>query len=207
MILKEARQIAEAYCWKLFPYCEEKCLRIAGSVRRKAPEVKDIEIVALPKCEVLKDLFGNPFQSVRHPGFLEAVNSFGKIIKGNASGKYVKIELPEGIVLDLFIPSPEDYFRQLAIRTGSADYVKKNVSSRWKKKGWCGSDKGLRKKSDCIEMKGPDGKSTWKCVKPNAELPPAWKNEEEFFRWLGVPFEAPELRAVMTKEAVNWLGR
>ena len=74
-------------------------------------------------------------------------------------GKYMQIKLRENIILDLFMPDDFDYYRQYAIRTGSADYAAKIIATGWKKKGWCGSDKGLRKISDCVETKTPDGKS------------------------------------------------
>lgn len=194
MNLKEAKDIAVKLCYQLQPFCEEKRLRIAGSVRRKKLEVKDIEIVALPVCDIAKDLFGTPSHWVRSKGFIDTVNSFGKIIKGKATGKYIQIELPEGITLDLFIPSPEDYFRQLAIRTGSSDYAFKVIATGWKKLGWCGSDKGLRKMNQCIEMKDPNGKSKWKCVKENADLPPIWESEESFLEWLKIPYLSPDKR-------------
>lgn len=47
MILSEALKIAEAVLKELGPHCER--IAIAGSVRRRKPEVKDIEIVAIPK--------------------------------------------------------------------------------------------------------------------------------------------------------------
>ena len=147
---------------------------------------------------------------IRSKNFIEMVNSLGKIIKGNASGKYMQIELPIHhspltihhsplithhspltINLDLFMPDDFDYYRQYAIRTGSAEYAAKVIAAGWKKIGWCGSDKGLRKIEDCINMPGPDGKSKWRCIKKDAELPPVWQSEEEFFRWIKVLYEKP----------------
>ena len=104
--------------------------------------------------------------------------------------------MPQDINLDLFIPDDFDYYRQYAIRTGSDDYAAKVIATGWKKKGWCGSDKGLRKISDCIETKTPDGKSKWKCVKANAELPPVWQSEEQFFEWLGIKYLPPNRRNI-----------
>lgn len=47
MNLDYAKQIAEALIEELRPYCER--ISIAGSIRRGKQEVKDIEIVAVPK--------------------------------------------------------------------------------------------------------------------------------------------------------------
>jgi len=51
MELLPATQIAEAIIEKLAPYC--KIINIAGSIRRQKTEVKDIELVVLPKKEVV----------------------------------------------------------------------------------------------------------------------------------------------------------
>ena len=192
--LEVAQKIAVDICYKLQPFCEK--INIAGSVRRKKPEVKDIEIVCVPKQETQYDMFGTPFTSGRSRGLRDLVLTLGRAIKGSSNGKYMQIELPQGINLDLFMPDDFDYYRQYAIRTGSADYAAKIIATGWKKKGWCGSNKGLRKISDCIEIKGSDGKSKWKCVKANAELPPVWQSEEQFFEWLGIKYLPPNLRNI-----------
>ena len=194
MPLDDAKKIAISICYKLQPFCQ--VINIAGSVRRQKPQVKDIEIICIPKTATLKDMFGWDEGIIRTPMFAKTVSELGSILKGNTDGKYMQIELPEKINLDLFIPDDFDYYRQYAIRTGSADYSAKIIASGWRKIGWCGSDKGLRKMSDCVESKTPDGKSKWKCVKSNAELPPVWKSEEEFFNWIKVEMLHPSQRVV-----------
>src|SRR5690606_40041597 len=67
-------------------------------------EVKDIEIVCVPKQETQYDMFGTPFTSGRSTGFRDSVLALGEIIKGGTNGKYIQIKLPQGINLDLFIP-------------------------------------------------------------------------------------------------------
>lgn len=194
MQYSQANKIAIATCYKLQPFCLQDRINKAGSLRRKSQEVKDIEIVCLPKSDIAYDMFGTPFQNKRSSQFIDAVNRLGTCIKGKPTGKYMQIQLPEGINLDLFIPSEEDYFRQYAIRTGSADYSHKVLANAWRKMGWCGSDQGLRKVSDCIESVDGEGKSKWKCVSKNPEKPPVWQSEEDFFKWLWVPFVKPEKR-------------
>jgi len=194
MELNKALEIANRLVELLTPFCEK--INIAGSCRRGKSEVKDIEIVALPKVIILKDMFGWDEGIVREPMFEKTINGFGKVVKGNADGKMMQIELPEGITLDLFIPDDFDYYRQFAIRTGPADYSFKVIASGWRKLGWCGSDKGLRKMSDCVEIKSPEGKSKWKCVSENAECPPNWEDEKSFFEWINVKWVEPSLRSV-----------
>jgi len=197
MILHEAKNIAIDICYKLQPFTTR--INIAGSIRRKKPEVKDIEIVLTPlmvastSTSLLSDVSTG---DVVHPNFVELVNSLGTLEKGKPTGRYCKIVLPQGINLDLFIPDPTDFFRQYAIRTGSADYSFKVIAHGWRKIGWVGSDLGLRLEKDCVETKQPDGKSKWTCVRNKNNTPPVWESEESFFNWLGVKMVAPELRNI-----------
>lgn len=101
------------------------------------------------------------------------------------------------INLDLFMPDAPDYYRQLAIRTGSADYAQNIIASGWRKIGWCGvAGVGLRQTKDCYETKDAHGKSTWHCNNPHATKPPHWQSEEDFFKWIQVPWVEPHLREV-----------
>ena len=193
MDLKSAQNIAVEICYKLQPYCDK--INIAGSVRRGKPDVKDIEIICVAKTQEVKDIFGSKTGEIKNTSFIHTVSKLGEVVKGTPMGKMMQIKLPD-IMLDLFMPDDFDYYRQYAIRTGSADYSFKVLANGWKKIGWCGSDKGLKKITDCVEMKGPDGKSKWKCVNKNAELPPVWVNEEDFFKWIKVPFIEPSKRNI-----------
>ena len=115
---EEARRIALKYLNILKPYCTR--IEIAGSIRREKPEVKDIEIVAIP---------GNL------EGFAREVNKLQKV-KGEPTGKYTQRILPEGIRLDLFIANEKNWGLIFAIRTGSADFSHKTLACSWVKKGY-----------------------------------------------------------------------
>lgn len=195
MNLTQASQIAEKYVELLRPHCDK--IHIAGSIRRLKPDVGDIEIVCLPKKikTFVADLFGKGIETLQvTPEYADLCRELGHAVKGFPYGKYMQIELPEGINLDLFMPDADDYWRQFAIRTGSADYSGKVLASGWRKIGWCGSNEGLRRIRDCHERKDKNGKSSWTCINPNAELPPVWQSEEEFFQWLGVRWVEPHFR-------------
>jgi len=196
MELKTALEIANKLVETLSPHCT--LINIAGSCRREKPEVKDIEIVALPKYiqipsepQGLFDDIPPAMKTVISPGYLKVYNEIGKKIKGKAVGKYSQFELSEGIKLDLFTPDDFDYYRIFAIRTGSADYSARVIAQGWLKVGWCGSDKGLRKISECEKKFSSEGVESWKCINPNGELPPVWESEEEFFEWLKVKWIEP----------------
>lgn len=197
MELQKAKKIAIEICESLQPFTDK--IHIAGSIRRKKTEVKDIEIVLRPKLEAITatDLFsiGTTTYDII-TGFTNAVIGLGQIEKGNTRGKYLKIVLPQGINLDLFIPDENDFYRQYAIRTGSADYSFKVIANGWRKIGWVGSDLGLRLEKDCIETKMPNGKSNWKCIRDKNNSPPIWESEQDFFDWIKVKYVKPEFRNV-----------
>jgi DNA polymerase/3'-5' exonuclease PolX len=187
-------QKAEAIALSTFELLQPHCDRIevAGSIRRLKPEVKDIEIVALSKPKIRTDVFGEKFQDGRATCFINQVEELGTILKGSpVDGRYVQIRLHEGINLDLFLPQPDDYFRQFAIRTGSSDYSRKVIATAWFKMGWCGTSDGLRKKCDCIQ-----NAAGWKWVNKAGVIPPVWQSEQEFFEWLGLKWIEPNLRNI-----------
>jgi DNA polymerase/3'-5' exonuclease PolX len=138
------------------------------------------------------DLLGGGCNKVL-PGFNEALKSIQhQIIKGNAEGRYMQMFIKGGAVLDLFMPQKEDYYRQLAIRTGSAQYSAFVIAQGWKRKGWCGTHDGLRLQSECIQTKS----NNWVCEKKEPTIPPVWQSEQEFFHWLGVEYVHPSKREI-----------
>ena len=187
----QALEIANKLIEKLSPVCKK--IYIAGSVRRKKSEVKDIELIVSPIQYDFSDgdLFEPTIEQKPIPDFTKAVNELGKIIKGNSHGRYMQIYLPERVNLDLFIPDEVDFIRQYVIRTGSADYSK-TIANAWVRLGWCGSDFGFRKQSDCVRVEG----GGWKCINKQGELPPIWSDEKSFYEWLQVPYLEPENRNV-----------
>lgn len=197
MKLQKAQFLANRVVEILQPHCQ--VVNIAGSIRREKPIVKDIEIVAIPKkIFVSTDLFGGGYHTPQ-AFFVNAIGTFtDEVIKGQPNGRYMQILLKGGCAtLDLFMPTEEDYYRQLAIRTGSSQYSSKVIASAWVKKGWCGSDKGLRRIIDC-EAKITGEKTRWHCINPDGEKPPVWHSEEAFFKWLGIEYIHPMYRDVNT---------
>lgn len=196
VILANAQHIANRIVQILAPHCDR--IHIAGSIRRKQAQVKDVEILCLPKKETKnEDLFGSADLIVSRD-FVEALAGITRlVIKGNTSGRYMQIALVNcSLVLDLFLPEEKDYYRQLAIRTGSAEFSQKVLAHGWRRHGWVGcGELGLRKEEDCIPIKNAEQKIiAWKCIKLDGELPPVWPSEEDFFKWIGVTWLPPELR-------------
>ena len=188
--LSDALFIAKEVFDVLKPYCDR--IHIAGSIRREKDFVGDIEIVCQPRVEILKDELWDE-GIIRNLEFCNIVDGWQKV-KGDSEGKYTQRILPiSNMKLDLFMPDDFDYYRQLAIRTGSSDYSFKVIANGWKNKGWCGSDKGLRLQSDCVK-KGNPPNDRWVCINPEAEKPPHWMSEEEFFEWIRVKWIHPKER-------------
>jgi DNA polymerase/3'-5' exonuclease PolX len=186
----KAKKIADRAVELLKPYCEQ--IHIAGSIRRMRPEVKDIEIVCIPKKEDRStDLFGGTEKIISNDFSGALLQITDQVIKGKIDGRYMQIKLKGGMILDLFLPVPEDYYRQYAIRTGSADYAHHVIAKAWTRKGWVGvSNVGLRKRTECEG----GGNYPWRCKKKDPALPPVWKSEGEFFAWIGVEYIDPEFR-------------
>lgn len=140
--LKQARELVSL----ISPYCRR--VEIAGSIRREKPQVKDVEIVAIPQWEEHldpSDLFGerkihlnrlhqwatSPACPVRwiKPGTSELVPW-----KVEPQGRYWRGLLQQDLKLDLFLCTPDNWGAIYLIRTGSAEFSFA-VATRAKKLG------------------------------------------------------------------------
>lgn len=155
MILEEAEGIARGVVELLKPHSHR--IEIAGSIRRKKPEVGDIEVVYIAKTKEMYQI-------------VEIVNKWYKK-KGDAIGLYTQRLLPEGIKLDLFRATPENWGYVLAIRIGSADFSKR-LASAWVKAGYHGKDGMLTKDGVAIPV----------------------REERDLFRLVGMKWIPPEDR-------------
>lgn len=109
--LTHARQVAAALRDALAPHCER--IEVAGSIRRAKDEVKDVELVCVPRDG------GGMFGDERSDGFSEAVRGLGAIVKGDPhTGRYVQLRTAQA-VLDLFITDPQRWGWIYLLRTGS----------------------------------------------------------------------------------------
>lgn len=163
MNLEAALIIAESIKAQLAPHCDR--IEIAGSIRRRKPEVGDIEIVAIPK----------PYETgLFASGIAPIVDKWTKI-KGELPCKYTQRILPEGIKLDLFFATPENWGLIFAIRTGSADYSHHVLAAGWVRRGYR-SENGM--------LLSPSGRTI--CV----------REESDLFNIIGIPYVEPEKRGM-----------
>jgi len=151
MRLKLAEALATEWVKKLHPFCER--IQIAGSIRRQQENVKDIEILCIPKVQEVATLFG-PGKMERHLGFSDAIYSAVRanevsIMKGDVmAGKYVQIYLMEHYInIDLFTAVPENWGHILAIRTGPPDYSHRVLGHAWSSLGYH-SEEGMLMSND-----------------------------------------------------------
>lgn len=162
MIYENAKKIADNIVEQLKPHCQR--IEIAGSIRRKKSEVKDIEIVLIPK----------PFETgLFESGIASIINKWQKV-KGeiNQNTKYTQRILPEGIKVDIFFANEKNWGLIFAIRTGSAEFSHKVLAVNWVKKGYKSIDGYLTKDGQVIFI----------------------SEEKDLFDLLEIPYIEPEKR-------------
>lgn len=166
----QALRIAEGLMSQLRPHCQR--IEIAGSVRRAKRLVGDIELVVTPRM-VPQGMFGDLHSALA--GFNYA--SLGKYLKGGE--KYVQLELPEGINLDLFIVTPPAEWGVIfTLRTGPDSFSQRCVTPRCKG-GYLPSYLKVEKGAVRHAESGD--------IIPTPE-------EGDFFKVLGLQWTAPGLR-------------
>lgn len=152
---------------------------VAGSIRRQKEIVGDIEIVAISdQREELFRLLSDCGQLIK-PGVPGVIPWTFK-----STSKYIRLRLNEGMNLDLFMATPQNWGGLFLMRTGSAvdnlgnpfsGFVP-SIFKRWKVMS------GGGRMTDCMPTM-PTGEQLW--------VP----EEQDFFDLLEMNFVPPELRA------------
>lgn len=118
MNANDARDIAERIVTALAPACER--IEIAGSLRRRSPDVHDIDLVLIPRDRLdllirLMDLYGRKPEKIGE--------------------KYLMLKSFDGIQVDLYLATPGTWATLLLIRTGSKAH-NIQLAQRAKQIGW-----------------------------------------------------------------------
>jgi DNA polymerase/3'-5' exonuclease PolX len=193
-----ARQIAGAVVTLLRPACER--IEIAGSIRRRRPEVGDVEIVAEPRMEKC-DFFGEVERSLLDD-HLAGLVAEGMLWLGERGGERFKLYSipPLGMGLDLFVVLPPATWGVIyAIRTGSADFSKMLVNRA--------RARGMRVVGGALyDLAGLPEIARAAALAMSTEhfqrlvayqlKPIPTPEEEDFFAALGVEWVAPEEREI-----------
>ena len=117
ILLERADRIAESIIKRLNPYCER--IQVAGSVRRRKPQVNDIDFVLIPS---------DPWNL--HHEILGLSHGRAKL----SGGKITRIKV-NSTQVDFYFADKETWFTLLLIRTGSKENNIR-LCSIAKKKGW-----------------------------------------------------------------------
>jgi DNA polymerase/3'-5' exonuclease PolX len=176
MKLEQARKIAESLRSDLEPYCER--IEIGGSIRRRKLEVKDIELVVIPKFGDFPtgqmSLDGDPLTSYENLLFehIAANREEYRIIKMGV--KYAQIH-KSSMMIDVFTATPETWGYIFLLRTGPAEFSKW-VVTELKKRGYT-LKRGAVWATDSLGL--------LQCDTPS---------ERDVFRMLGIDWIEPEYR-------------
>lgn len=188
MKLEQAQKIAQSLKSDLEPYCER--IEIGGSIRRKKPDVKDIELVVIPKFGDFPtgqmSLEGDPLTSFENLLFDHIAANRDKydIIKMGEKYAQIQLDLTECdewtaeilgedkyIKVDVFTATLGTWGYIFLLRTGPAEFSKW-VVTELKRRGYT-----------------PKDGAVW-----HGDLRINTLDEEMVFRLLGIDWIEPECR-------------
>lgn len=188
-----ALEIAEQLMAELQPACAR--IEIAGSLRRRKPEVNDLELVAIPLIEAYggKDLFGGPLEGEPVDLLAERVASIVEArdpwqfdwVTARNGPRYKRLRHKSGVCCDLFITDPRRWGYQLAVRTGPAEFSKELVTIALRR-SWHFTDSLLHQHPRIDGKVCPKGKTCPLIVPAPEEL--------DVFEALGLAMPRPEDR-------------
>jgi DNA polymerase/3'-5' exonuclease PolX len=180
--LATARQRAECLLKMLAPVCER--IEIVGSIRRQRPDVGDVELLLVPREEMIRDgLFDQKridladirVEQLLKRGVLEKrLNTAGFPTWGKQNK--LAVHVWSGIPVDIFATTAAGWFRSLVIRTGPKELNITLIKSAAK------SGVRIHAYGDC----GCEDMRTGKPIPVNSE--------REFFEICGVPYLEPHER-------------
>ena len=124
-----AEATAAAIVEELAPYTTR--IEIAGSLRRQRPTVGDVEVLAIPKVEIERDMFGEKIGEHdllhEHVATLVSAGVFAK--RPSKRGHFtfgpsnkLLIDNASGIPVDLFTTRAPNWGMAMVVRTGPADF-------------------------------------------------------------------------------------
>ena len=184
MKLEHAHLIAESLKSELAPFC--KRIEIGGSIRRKKPEPKDIELVAIPKFAEVgtgqATLFGGEIMVTENLlfGYLTSKSEYSIERIGGKYCQFCKWYESEDevghIKIDLFTATKQTWGYIFLIRTGPWEF------SRWVVME--------------LERRGftPEGGAIWAMTNRSILEQCDTLTEERVFRMLGIDYIDPSLR-------------
>lgn len=209
--LAEAKRIARKLVLALGPFCEH--IQVAGSIRRERETIGDIELVAIPKIEHVTNVLNFPAPSKQLSLFggeqaeqrqlfdvhMEQRRPLDAELDRMIAAGEITNELPPGLPsrpawgerlkrfwllltrergllqVELYLTTREAFGSIFAIRTGPSDFSRDVVTHIRYKTPYVQEDGALRSKT-------------------SGQLVPT-PTELHYFRAIGLPYMAPELRS------------
>ena len=115
MELEQAQKFANQIVEHISPFCDR--ITVAGSIRRKKPQVRDVDIVLIPKPLLWSRIISTLQKKM-----------YAKVLK---CGEKVAQLTIDGINVDIYSTNPKEWEALLLIRTGSAEHnIKLSIQAR-----------------------------------------------------------------------------
>lgn len=177
-----AMGVAEELIARMAPACERICF--AGSLRRRKAEVGDVELLYVSRFESVvdtTDLFGGRVLANLADEAIAALEKDGTLVRrkningSETFGEKIKLmrHAASGIPIDLFATREESWANYLVCRTGPAEQnVRICVAAIARGYKWEPYTAGFRRIGHTVPM----------------------HSEEDVFRFVGMPYRAPEDR-------------
>jgi DNA polymerase (family 10) len=164
MKLEEAEQLANQIVQSIKHLCDPEHIMVVGSIRRRRPEVKDIDIVLIPQ----NWMWNTIIQTLKTNWKAEVIEAGQEL----ARLKFPTRTTSEPVQVDIYQARPETWGVLLLIRTGSIEHNIKLCSRARAMNMMLSAKKGVIKNGKVI----------------------ASRTEEEIFQALGMSFVEPEKR-------------
>jgi len=190
--LAEAEAVARGILEALRPHAER--IEIAGSIRRRRPQVHDIDIVAIARRVSGRLLFGD--STLEESAFCEAALDLSDAGDGDqklecVGDKIIRcIHGDSRISVDIYLAMPESWATLLLIRTGSAEH---NIRLCTRARELGGK---LHADGSGLELPG-EYNAVLQRQETNVFYP---QSEEEIFARGGIAYLPPSLR----EQGVTW---
>ena len=170
VVARELQQLLESACERI---------EVAGSIRRRKPDVGDIELLCIPKIESDRDLLGDVATnySLLDQRVLDLLYQCVLDYRVSARGtrtfgplNKLLVHRPSGIPVDIFSTSSENWGMALVVRTGPKEF---NIAmmARFQRLGLRGHAYGGVSTADGTEIPCPTEETVFNLLRL-AYLPP-----------------------------------
>jgi DNA polymerase (family 10) len=164
MKLEEAEKLANQIVHSIKHLCDYEHIMVVGSIRRRCPEVKDIDIVLIPQAWMWNTII----QTLKTSWLAEVVEAGQELARLKVPASVIS----EPVQVDIYRARPETWGVMLLIRTGS---IQHNIKM-------CSRARAMNMMLSAKEGVIKDGKVI------------ASRTEEEIFKALGMDFVEPQKR-------------